>query len=448
MWGGLGWGLVSTQTSTDTSAPPIRIETFTVGPDTDTSAEGPLAAWFEGVSFGFHEGRLEIEDLPKLAEAYASDRRILWGAYDDNPGPHAWNPRIPVATYGTMVNSLNVGGGRFLDAHLVTAVTVRPTHRRRGLLRRMITADLQGAADRGHAIAALTASEATIYGRFGFGTATHTTSIEVDVRERFAVTSAPYGRMEVVEADAAVGITQEVFAGFHARSRGSIGRQFAYARRSAGLWGDDRPQPDKALRTAVHYDDDGRPDAFVSYSFAGWEKTPYTMRVKDLVAVSDAAYLELWRYLGSLDLIERVTFGMAPVQDPLPWALADRRCRELKSDEDALWLRILDPVEALGQRHYDHDGALSLSIRDALGHAEGPFQLTVANGVGTVRKLDDGAETDISLDVSALGSLYLGGVDAEILAAAGNLTERSPGGAEQAAKLFAVAREPYCITHF
>lgn len=437
---------MSTHTQTDTAVP--RIETFSVGPDTDTSADGPLAGWFEGVSFGFHEGRLETEDLPKLAEAYAADGRILWGAYDDNPGPHAWNPRIPVATYGTMVNSLNVGGGKFLDAHLVTAVTVRPTHRRRGLLRRMITTDLQSAVDRGHAIAALTASEATIYGRFGFGTATHTTSVEVDVRERFAVTSPPYGRMEVVEQEAAVGITQDVFAGFHARSRGSIGRQYAYARRSAGLWGEERPQPDKALRTAVHYDDDGRPDAFVSYSFAGWEKTPYTMRVKDLVAVSDAAYLELWRYLGSLDLIERVTFGMAPVEDPLPWALADRRCRELKSDEDVLWLRILDPVVALGQRHYEQDGSLSLTITDPLGHAAGSFEVTVEGGTGSVRQLDDGIRTDLSLDVSALGSLYLGGVDAGILAGAGHLVELSPGAVERTAGLFAVARAPYCITHF
>ncbi|SDH68800.1 Predicted acetyltransferase [Arthrobacter subterraneus] len=439
---------MSMHTQAETAAPPIRIETFSVGPDTDTSADSPLAAWFEGVSFGFHEGRLEAEDLPRLAEAYAADGRILWGAYDDHPGPHAWNPRIPVATYGTMVNSLNVGGGRFLDAHLITAVTVRPTHRRRGLLRRMITADLQAAADRGHAIAALTASEATIYGRFGFGTATHTTSIEVDVRERFAVTAPPYGRMEVVEADAAVGLTQEVFAAFHARSPGSVGRQYAYARRSAGLWGEERPQPDKALRTAVHYDDDGTPDGFVSYSFAGWEKTPYTMRVKDLVAASEAAYLELWRYLGSLDLIERVTFGMAPVEDPLPWALTDRRCRVLTSDEDVLWLRILDPVAALGGRSYQHDGVLTLSVTDPLGHAAGTFELTAANGAGSVRTLDDGADPDIAMDVSALGSMYLGGVDARILAAAGRLTECSPGGVERAAQLFTAARAPYCITHF
>ena len=437
---------MSTQTQTDSAVP--RIETFSVDADTDTSPDGALAAWFEGVSFGFHEGRLEAEDLPKLAEAHAADGRVLWGAYDDNPGPHAWNPRIPVATYGTMVNSLNVGGGKFLDAHLITAVTVRATHRRRGLLRRMITEDLQGAADRGHALAALTASEATIYGRFGFGTATHTTSVEVDVRERFAVTSPLYGRMEVVDADAAVHLTQEIFAGFHARTLGSIGRQYAYARRSSGLWGEERPQPDKALRTAVHYDDDGRPDAFVSYSFAGWDKTPYTMRVKDLVAVSEAAYLELWRYLGSLDLIERVTFTMASVSDPLPWALADRRCRELKSDEDVLWLRILDPVAALEARAYEHDGSVVLHVQDPLGHAHGAFLLEVRGGKADVMRLGAEAAVGLDMDVAALGSLYLGGVTASTLASAGRIRANSADVLESADRLFAHSRQPYCITHF
>ncbi|KRF06271.1 hypothetical protein ASH00_08445 [Arthrobacter sp. Soil782] len=437
---------MSTHTQTDTAVP--RIETFSVDADTDTSADGALAAWFEGVSFGFHEARLEAGDLPKLAEAYAADGRILWGAYDEKPGPNAWNPRIPVATYGTMVNSLNVGGGKFLDAHLITAVTVRATHRRRGLLRRMITEDLQGAADRGHALAALTASEATIYGRFGFGTATHTASVEVDVRERYAVTSPPYGRMEVVDADAAVHLTQEIFAGFHARTLGSIGRQYAYARRSSGLWGEERPQPDKALRTAVHYDADGRPDAFVSYSFAGWDKTPYTMRVKDLVAVSEAAYLELWRYLGSLDLIERVTFTMASVSDPLPWALADRRCRELKSDEDVLWLRILDPVAALEARAYEHDGSVVLHVQDPLGHAHGAFLLEVKGGKADVTRLGAEAAVGLDMDVAALGSLYLGGVTVSTLASAGRIRANSADVLESADRLFAHSRQPYCITHF
>ncbi|WP_323961738.1 GNAT family N-acetyltransferase [Arthrobacter sp. JZ12] len=429
-------------------APTLRVESFTAAQGSDLSGEGAFAAWLEGVRFGFHQARVEPDDVPALAEAYDADGRILWGAYDDNGGTHAWDPRIPVATYATMVNSLNVGGGRLLDAHLVTSVTVRPTHRRKGLLRRMITQDLQGAADRGLAIAALTASEATIYGRFGFGAAALTTSVEVDVRERFELTAPSYGRMEVVEPRSAVELADAIFAGFHARARGSVGRQYSYARMASGLWGEERPRPDNGLRTAVHYDDDGRPDAYVSYKFNGWDSTPTTVRVKDLVAVSDAAYLEIWRYLGSLDLIDRVTFHAAPVQDPLPWALSDRRCRTLKSDEDALWLRILDPLVALETRFYESDGTLTVRVADALRHAAGTFKIVAEAGSAVVSRLEEGTQADIDLDVSALGSLYLGGVDATILASAGRISASSPDALGLADRLFGVARQPYCVTHF
>lgn len=435
-------------TASELSATGLRIESFTVSPDTDAAPESQLAKWFEGVSLGFHEPRKEPEDLPKFAEAYAANSRTLWGVYDDDAGPHAWDPSIPVATYATMVNTLNVGGGNLIDAHLVTSVTVRPTHRRRGLLRRLITTDLQGAAERGLSIAALTASEATIYGRFGFGAATLTASIEVDVRERFAVTTPAYGHVEVVEPGAVVDLAPQIFAQFHERSRGSVGRQWPYARRAAGLWGEERPEQDKGVRTAVHYDDDGRPDGYVTYKFAGWETKPYTMRVKDLVAGTDAAYLELWRYLGSLDLVDRVTYDEAAINDPLPWALADRRCRELKGDEDVLWLRILDPVAALEARHYETDGETVIHLKDRLGHAEGAFHLVVTGGKAQVTKVGGNAADGPVMDISVLGSLYLGGVDAGTLASAGLIQAPDRASIEQLDKLFSVARQPYCITHF
>ena len=59
-----------------------------------------------------------------------------------------------------------------------------PSHRRRGLLRRMMDAQLGDVRKRGEPIAALWASEETIYGRFGYGLAS--TSFNVDA-ERSAV---------------------------------------------------------------------------------------------------------------------------------------------------------------------------------------------------------------------------------------------------------------------
>lgn len=438
--------------SQDPAAPsPLRIDTFTVTGETDSTADSALAHWFEAVRFGFHEARTEPEDLATYAKAFAADTRTLWGAYDDAPEAKAWNSGIPVATYATMVNTLNVGNGALIDAHQITAVTVRPTHRRRGLLRTMMTTDLREAAAKGLAIAALTASEATIYGRFGFGASTFTRNIEVDVRERFALRTPGYGSTQVVASAAAVELSQEIFERFHQSTTGSIDRQFAYPQRAAGQWGEERPAEDKGVRVAVHYDDDGRPDGFVSYKFAGWNTTPYTMKIVDLVAASDAAYLELWRYLGSIDLVQRVTFDLAPVNDPLPWALQDRRCYKLTGDEDVLWLRILDPVKALTSRGYQGAGTVSLEIVDPLGYAAGRFQLTVENGAGSVTRLDDDADTHLRVDVTALGSIYLGGVPAATLAAAGRIEEVGAEGAGSLAmldRIFQTPSDPYCITHF
>ncbi|MHA7155566.1 GNAT family N-acetyltransferase [Arthrobacter sp. TMN-50] len=436
----------------DTAVPaPLRIDTFTVTADTDSSAESTLAHWFEAVRFGFHETRTEPEDLATYAEAFSSDGRTLWGAYDDAASAHAWNASIPVATYATMVNSLNVGNGQLVDTHQITAVTVRPTHRRRGLLRTMMTTDLQAAAAKGLAIAALTASEATIYGRFGFGAATFTRSIEVDVKERFALRTPAYGVTEVVAPASAAALSEQVFARFHHATTGSVGRQFAYPQRASGRWGEERPTEDKAVRAAVHYDNDGRPDGFVSYKFAGWGTTPYTMKIVDLVAASDAAYLELWRYLGSIDLVQRITFDLAPVDDPLPWALQDRRCYKLVGDEDVLWLRILDPIAALEARGYQGSGTVTFEIVDPLGYAAGRFRLAAENGAGTVTRLDDDVDTQLRVDVTALGSMYLGGVPARTLAAAGHVTAGGagdPGGLAVVDRVFQTPTSPYCITHF
>ena len=61
-------------------------------------------------------------------------------------------------------------GGR-LPCAGVTVVGVLPTHRRRGILDRMMRAQLADIRERGEPIAALWASEETIYGRFGYGLA-------------------------------------------------------------------------------------------------------------------------------------------------------------------------------------------------------------------------------------------------------------------------------------
>ena len=172
------------------------------------------------------------------------------------------------------------------------------------------------------------------------------------------------------------------------------------------------------------------------------------MEVIDLVAATESGYLELWQFLGSIDLIDRVTWAEAPVDDPLTWALEDPRCIASSENADMLWLRILDTVKALGARRYSADGSLVLRVTDTLGFAAGVFTLTVSGGEASVTAAPDGADPELTLDVAELGSIYLGAVCPVTLAAAGRITEHAPGAALRARLMFAVERAAHCLTHF
>jgi len=360
---------------------------------------------------------------------------------------HALGASIPVATFGTLRRDLNVGYGRQLLTHMVTAVTVRGTHRRQGLLRRMMTEDLTAAKADGLAIAALTASEGSIYGRFGYGVATFERSIKVDTGPRFDLRHRPSGTVEIADRKVLLELAPEVFDRVHRHTPGSIVRQDAYRQNVSGTVGRDGKE-DEAIKCALHYNAAGAVDGYVSYKFAGWDTKPYTVEVVDLVAATDDAYLELWQFLGSIDLIQRVSWADAPVDDPLVWALGDPRCVEASDHRDMLWLRILDSVQALGARRYSSDGRLVLAVEDALGFAGGTFILDVSAGEASVSAAPAGVQPDLSLDVADLASIYLGAVCPVTLKAAGRIQEHASGAALRARLMFAVERAPHCLTHF
>ncbi len=404
-------------------------------------------AWMRAVAFGFHDARRSDERVDKGLEMQRADRRVLTGAYQAGPvAEHSLGADVPVATFATMDKTLNIGFGRLLDTRLVTAVTVRTSHRRRGLLRRMMAEELRLARENGLAMAALTASEASIYGRFGYGVATTEQSIKVDTSSRFVLNHAPVGSVEVADPKVLLELAPQVFDRLHRLTPGSVGRHEFYRQFASGsVSRDDGDDP--KVKVALHYGPDGGVDGYVSYKFGGWSATPYTMEVVDLVAATRAAYLELWQYLGAIDLVERVSWDEAPVNDPLPWALEDPRCVEASEARDMLWLRVLDVKKALEARHYPADGRLVLKVADPLALTGGTFALEVAGGAAAVTDAA-GAGADLELDVAALSSIYLGGVHPVTLAASGRIRELTPGAAFRAAGMFAVERPAHCLTHF
>lgn len=404
-------------------------------------------SWLRGVGIGFYDEQHKDEFIDKVMAMYQVDNREMTGVFQTGAvAPHSLPADVPVATFATLRKDLNIGYGRQLAAQLVTAVTVRGTHRRQGLLRRMMTEDLAAAKADGVPLAALTASEASIYGRFGFGVATFERDIKVETGARFRLRHEASGSVELADRKVLLELAPAVFERTHRVTPGSIMRQEAYRLRSSGTLARDGGE-DNAIRCALHYDASGTVDGYVAYKFAGWETDPATVEIVDLVAATDAAYLELWQFLGSMDLIRRVSWKEAPVDNPIAWALEDPRCIESSDHADMLWLRVLDTVRVLGARRYAADGTLVLRVTDSLGFAAGTFVLRVAGGEATVTDAAD-AEPELSLDVADLGSIYLGAVCPVTLKAAGRITEHAPGAALTARLMFAVERAPHCLTHF
>jgi predicted acetyltransferase len=428
-----------------TSTQSLEFRTFPAALDGD-APDAATAGWLEADMLGFLARRPTSAHAAAMAAYLVEDGQSLTGVYDTASPAHSLHPDIPVATFASFEKSLTVSPGVQIAAHLISSVTVRATHRRRGILRRMMTDDLGRAAEAGYAVAALTASEASIYRRFGFGTATWVHDIAVQTDSRFELTTTPAGHCAVVDPRDIPALAPAVFDAFHAGQPGSIGRHAQYGDRISGRVTEEGDE-DRARRAAVHYDENGAVDGYVTYRFGGWESRPHTIEVTDLVAAVPSASLALWRFLASIDLSSRVTYSGGSPDDALRWALVDPRVLNVTNVEDRIWLRILDPIAAFTARGYSDSGSVSFRVVDELGFASGSFRLTTGSGSGAVERIDD-EHVDLEMDAWVLGALYLGGADARVAAGAGALREFETAAASTLQRLLAPAVPVYANTYF
>ncbi|HEX5088848.1 MAG TPA: GNAT family N-acetyltransferase [Nocardioides sp.] len=415
----------------------LTFRTFRAGDESER-----MAGWYEAQSRGFHQGRTSDALRGHLEDHLVTDGATVRGVWLDRPVLGAGD--IPVATYLSYDKTLNTGRG-LQPARMISMVTVSPTHRRRGLLRRLITEDLADAVAQRVPLAVLTVSEGSIYGRFGFGPAVFKHSVGVDTGPRFSLRAHhDTGSVELLEPAEAWPAVAEVFERFHERTRGSVERPQFYETFLSGEFDFDSG-PDLKLRTAVHLDADGAPDGYVAYRPGPSEDGMRTIRVTDLVTLSPAAYLSLWRFLADLDLSDLVEWDRAPVDDPLPWALADPFVVRVVRQRDALWVRVLDVPAALSARPWGRDGQVVLQVDDPLGHAAGRFRVVTGDGFAEVEPTE--ADADVVLDADVLGSLHLGGVRVEPLQRAGRISG-SDDGLRTWAAMADTGPVPYCATGF
>lgn len=418
------------------------------------AAEDPRAALFvRTVERGFYEPEPTGTVLDQLLGYAHADGRTYTGVYAAGADPATVRP---VGTFSGFDKRLHTGRRRELPARLISEVTVSPSHRRRGILRTLMESELAIAAERGLPLAALTASEATIYRRFGFGVATTRRSVEVDVRGDAALAGPVTGRVELVEPGDLGGLGPRLFEETYLQTPGAVQRIASYGGHETDTIEAGRHGKDGGLYAAVHYDDGGAPRGYVTYRFAGWDTDPATIRVSLLFATTAESTRALWSFLANLDLIERITWRGAPDDRLVEHLFVDHRRVRTTHQEDHLWLRLLDLPAALRGRAWARDGVLTLRVHDRLGHAAGDWRLTVAGGEADVVPLGGPAGeqpgrqpgTDLELDVADLSGIYLGGVSAEVLRQAGSITEHRRGAAAALAGMLAQDRPVHCMTGF
>jgi len=344
---------------------------------------------------------------------------------------------------GSMTFDVSVPGGPTVPTAGVTVVGVLPSHRRRGVLNAMMQTLLDDARQRGDAIAALWASEGTIYGRYGYGLAARIGELTL-ARERtaFAEPFAARGEFRLIDADEAAVAFPGLYEQLRAQRPGLISRNDAW-------WRTRRLADDPARRQGGPLSYalltlDGAPAGYALYRVtqdwrAGASKG--TVRIVEAVAPAPEAARELWRWLLDFDWTSRFVAGMLPLDHPLFQLLAEPR-RMAFTVNDGISVRLVDVQAALAARAYSGDGEVVLDVSDETA----PWNTGRYRVGAGVERTD--ADADIRLGVAALGSIYLGGFGFADLARGLRLEELRPGAVDRADALFRTTAEPWCAEIF
>jgi predicted acetyltransferase len=381
--------------------------------------------------FGHDIEEADVERTRRIADF----ERAL-AAYDGNE---------IVGTAAALAFELAVPGG-FAPAGGVTAVTVLPTHRRRGILTQMMRRQLDQLRERDEPVAILWASEGAIYGRYGYGLASMNARLDAD-RAVPWVDGPEEGRLRLVDREEAARLFPAVYdrvragtPGFFSRSadwwEARVLADISWRRRGGG----------PAFRVVLEVD--GRPEGYAVYrvkpeSAAGIPGS--SLLVEEALGTGPEATRGVWRFLFGVDLVERVAARLLAPDHPLR-LLVSEPSRLRVSHGDGLWLRLVDVPRALVARGYAAEGTLDLELADDFcPWNSGVWRLEASPQGAHARRVGD---PHLRLGIGELASAYLGGFSFAELARAGRVAELRPGGLALADALFRTDRAPWCPETF
>jgi predicted acetyltransferase len=329
----------------------------------------------------------------------------------------------------------------------VTCVGTLPIYRGRASLGKVIAEHFRILHEQGERpIAALYATRAVIYQRFGYAVVSSRNQYDIDpVHLKFA-SAAPVGGEFRELKDDDFNLMAELYREFRMERTG-------YIHRGTGLWFMTVLHPSATPGIQLHkiiYEENGKLSGYVVYTSEPLGSTPgmprHNITIRDLVWLTPSAYVSLWRYLSRMMLADRILWERVPPDDPLPHLLLEPRMLHLTS-VDGLLARIVDVEKALPKRKYDKEAVLTFEIIDDLcPWNRGKWRLETGTDENRIERTEE--TPDMTLPVSTLGMLFFGQISASEAARMGRADVRDRKTLLQWDHTFRTQYRPFCADFF
>ena len=382
---------------------------------------------------------------------------VYGGSFGDGPDNVVATANLPDWTLcalvdGKLVSSFTAipftmrANGNAVALAGVSTVGTQPEYRRQGLLRRIQTQAFADMRNRGQSVAALWASQAAIYQRYGYAMTTVLRSYHVDTTDiGFHDGVWGSGCVERLSVNDAFDVIKSIYIRF-------VENRTCYLHRSKALWLQNAMEEIEGqgpIHAGVHYDEEGKADGYIIYTLRA-NKVDHATRgqeiiIRDMAWLSMDGYRSMWEWLKRHDLVGRVSYQTAAADDPAVELFAEPRLLH-GVDHEGIWLRVVDATGALGDRAYSSEGEITIGLTDD--------PLTPWNNRSIrLEASPEGAHVtssksaDLQTSAKALASLYSGFRTARQLRAWG-LIEGEDHVIDTADRLFASSHAPHCPDHF
>ncbi|MFT3688302.1 GNAT family N-acetyltransferase [Paenirhodobacter sp.] len=383
----------------------------------------------EGFSL-FRSAMLGLPDFDALEPGFATRflaEGVGYGAYDGD------NLIAAVNGYGS---EIAVPGGNWVRHLGVTHVGVAPEATRRGIARRMIVHQLRAALRDGYVVAGLRASDARIYGRYGYGVGSWSVRQELDLKAARLLLPSAIARR----------VSPDDFALFRAIVTRAPASRPAQLQRWDGWWAvqEFRLRHATTPHHAVVFGAPGEERGLLRFHVepvANWfTASNRSVIIDDLVAHDAEAWRALIGHLFSQDILHRSVFPSRPVDDPLGLLLDNPRAVSISEWRDESWLRILDLRRLLDALPFEQEA--TLAIRDSI--------FPENDGIWRIGRRSEKttAAPEAEISIAYFASLAFGAVSVSDFRQVGRIRVHTEDIGRRLEKMFTVGAKPHAGISF